>query len=76
MFFVSAVRSAGGAANYFAKDNYYTQEQSSEWSSWGGKSAATLSLSGAVDKDTFEALLNSVLPDGTVVNEHENRRAG
>ena len=76
MFFVSTVRSAGGAANYFAKDNYYTQEQSSEWSSWGGKGATTLDLSGAVDKDTFEALLNSVLPDGTVVNEHENRRAG
>ena len=46
MFFVSAVRSAGGAANYFAKDNYYTQEQSSEWSSWGGKGATALSLSG------------------------------
>jgi len=76
MFFVSAVRSAGGAANYFAKDNYYTQEQSSEWSSWGGKGATALSLSGPVDKGNFEALLNSVLPDGAVVNEHENRRAG
>ena len=76
MFFVSVVRSAGGAANYFAKDNYYTQEQSAEWSAWGGKGAAALALSGAIDKETFEALLNSVLPDGTVVNDHENRRAG
>jgi hypothetical protein len=25
MFFVTAIRSAAGAANYFAKDNYYTQ---------------------------------------------------
>lgn len=76
MFFVSTVRSAGGAANYFAKDNYYTQEQSAEWSAWGGKGADTLGLSGGVGKEVFEALLNSVLPDGTVVNDHENRRAG
>lgn len=76
MFFVSAIRSAAGAANYFAKDNYYTQGENAELSAWGGQGAAALGLSGIVDKDTFEGLLNSVLPDGTVVNAHENRRAG
>lgn len=76
MFFVSAVRSAAGAANYFAKDNYYTQGENADLSVWGGKGADALGLSGQVDKDTFEALLNSTLPDGTVVNDHENRRAG
>lgn len=76
MFFVSAVRSAAGAANYFAKDNYYTQGENGDASVWGGRGAAALGLSGIVDKDVFEALLNSELPDGTIVNEHENRRAG
>jgi conjugative relaxase-like TrwC/TraI family protein len=76
MFFVTAIRSAAGAANYFAKDNYYTQGENAELSTWGGQGAAALGLSGFVDKGAFEALLNSVLPDGTVVNDHEHRRLG
>lgn len=76
MFFVSAVRSAGGAASYFASDNYYTQGENADASVWGGRGAADLGLNGRVDKDAFENLLNSVLPDGTIVNEHENKRAG
>jgi hypothetical protein len=55
MFFVTAIRSAAGAANYFAKDNYYTQGENAELSAWGGQGAAALGLAGIVDKDTFEA---------------------
>jgi hypothetical protein len=32
---VASVRSAGGAANYFAKDDYYVGEHASEVSGWG-----------------------------------------
>jgi hypothetical protein len=47
---VASVRSAGGAANYFAKDDYYVGEHASEVSGWGGRGAAELGLSGEVDK--------------------------
>ena len=76
MLSVAAVRSASGAANYFAKDDYYTVEGSSEISAWGGKGAETLGLSGEVSKDPFEAILNGVLPSGEGVAQVENRRAG
>jgi conjugative relaxase-like TrwC/TraI family protein len=76
MLSVAPVRSAGGAASYFAKDDYYTGEHASEMSEWGGEGAAALGLAGEVGKATFETLLNGALPDGTVVNAHEHRRAG
>ena len=46
MLSVAAVRSASGAANYFAKDDYYTVEGSSEISAWGGEGSGALGLSG------------------------------
>lgn len=76
MLSVATVRSAGGAASYFAKDDYYTGEHASEMSEWGGEGALALGLSGDVGKTTFETLLNGTLPDGTVINAHEHRRAG
>jgi conjugative relaxase-like TrwC/TraI family protein len=76
MHSIAPVRSAGGAATYFAKDNYYTAEQNAEGGSWGGARARELGLEGAVDKDIFEALLNGVLPDGERVGQVEGRRAG
>ena len=42
MLSVAPVRSAGGAADYFAKDDYYTGEHASEVSAWGGRGAAEL----------------------------------
>lgn len=76
MLSVAAVRSASGAANYFAKDDYYTVEGSSEISAWGGEGAEAIGLSGEVSKDPFEAILNGVLPSGEGVAQVENRRAG
>ena len=35
MHSISSVRSAGGAANYFAKDNYYTVGENAEAGVWG-----------------------------------------
>src|SRR3546814_20460516 len=80
MLSVAPVRSASGAANYFAKDdfkeNYYTADGSSEVSMWEGEGADALGLQGEVSKDAFEAILNGILPHGDVVAQVENRRAG
>lgn len=76
MLSVASVRSASGAANYFAKDDYYTVEGSSEISAWGGEGAEAIGLSGEVSKDAFEGVLNGILPSGEAVAQVENRRAG
>ena len=76
MLSVASVRSASGAATYFAKDDYYTAEGSSEISAWGGEGAADLGLSGEVTKDAFESILNGVLPSGEAVAQVDNRRSG
>ena len=76
MLSVAPVRSSSGAANYFAKDNYYTVEGSTEVSIWDGEGARELGLSGQVAKDAFEGILNGILPDGTGVAQVENRQSG
>ncbi|PBN42938.1 MobF family relaxase [Sphingobium sp. D43FB] len=76
MLSVAAVRSASGAANYFAKDDYYTVEGSSEITAWAGEGAEATGLCGEVSKDAFEGVLNGVLPSGEAVAQVENRRAG
>ncbi|RKF15996.1 conjugative relaxase [Altericroceibacterium spongiae] len=74
MISMSAVKSSSGAASYFAKDNYYTQKQSSEASLWGGEAAKKLNLSGEVSKADFENILNGILPDGTKVGSENTQR--
>jgi conjugative relaxase-like TrwC/TraI family protein len=76
MHSIASVRSAGGAAGYFAKDDYYTAEHSSEATGWGGKGAEALGLSGEVKKEDFENILNGRLPDGTLVNQTAKRTTG
>lgn len=78
MLSVASVRSAGGAADYFAKDNYYLgdSEAGGEYSAWGGKGSEALGLEGEVDKTRFERLLDGKLPDGTVINGNDKRVAG
>lgn len=74
MLSVATVRSAGGAASYFAADNYYTREQGQ--GEWFGKGAEALGLTGKVDPKTFEALLQGRLPDGSRVGREGIHRAG
>lgn len=76
MHSIAPVRSSGGAATYFAKDNYYTAEENAEKGVWGGAGARDLGLEGMVDKDMFEAVLNGHLPGGEKVGQVEGRRAG
>ena len=59
MLSVASVKSASGAASYFAKDDYYTAEHSSEATLWGGVGAAELGLTGEVTKEAFEKILKA-----------------
>lgn len=68
MISVAAVSSAGDAAGYYAKDNYYTADQSQDASAWTGQGAAELGLEGPVDAEAFEAVLRGELPDGSVLD--------
>mgnify|MGYP003115965124 CR=1 FL=1 len=65
MLSVANVRSAGGAASYFASDNYYTKADADRSGEWVGKGAEYLGLKGEVEAATFEAILRGELPDGT-----------
>ena len=65
MLSVANVRTAGGAANYFAADNYYTRADADRSGEWVGLGAKTLGLDGRVEAKQFEAILKGYLPDGT-----------
>lgn len=73
---IGKVHSAGGAAAYFAADNYYTAEQSEAASAWAGEGAKDLALSGTVETATFERILNGELPDGTQIGDAATRDSG
>ena len=68
MITVSAVSSAGDAASYYAKDNYYTVDQAEGASSWAGEGATALGLEGSVDAARFASVLEGRLPDGSVID--------
>ena len=74
MLSVASVRSAGGAASYFAADNYYTREQGQ--GEWLGKGAEALGLTGRIDAKQFEAVLRGELPNGSRVGREGIHRAG
>jgi len=81
MLSMASVRSASGAAKYFAKDDfvsgeYYTDEKAGDVSMWGGEGAAAAGLSGAVAQDTFAKVLGGELPSGEKVDVREGRRPG
>ncbi|MCB2061907.1 MAG: conjugative relaxase [Novosphingobium sp.] len=74
MLSVASVRSAGGAASYFAADNYYTREQGH--GEWFGKGAEALGLTDRIDAKQFEAVLRGELPNGSRVGRDGIHRAG
>ena len=76
MHSIASVRSSSGAADYFAKDNYYTADENAEAGVWGGEGARALGLESRVERDQFEAILNGQLPDGEMVGQVEGRRLG
>lgn len=76
MLSVANVRSASGAASYFAADNYYASADADRSGQWVGAGADALGLSGAVDSAIFDKLLKGELPDGKRVGHESQHRAG
>ena len=67
MLSIGAVASAAQGASYYEKDGYYANDdpEHREASAWIGKGAEVLGLSGPVDPDTFRAILEGKVPDGS-----------
>jgi conjugative relaxase-like TrwC/TraI family protein len=68
MINVTPLTSASSASEYFSSDNYYSQSDALEASSWAGNGAAELGLDGHVETDAFAEVLEGRLPDGSVLN--------
>ncbi|QYE37221.1 conjugative relaxase (plasmid) [Polymorphobacter sp. PAMC 29334] len=67
MISAASVGGAGAAASYYGKDNYYSAEDLEQSSLWLGAGAEAAGLSGGVALDTFTAILEGKMPDGTVI---------
>ena len=65
MLSLANVGSAGGASDYFAKDNYYAKEDADRSGKWVGEGAKRLGLESRVEAAQFEAILRGRLPDGS-----------
>ena len=64
---VGAVASPSQGVSYYERDGYYAKDDPEHLgaSAWAGKGAAELGLEGPVDPDTFKAVLEGRVPDGT-----------
>ena len=64
---IGAVASPSQGAHYYERDGYYSKDDPAhrEASAWRGKGADVLGLQGTVDPDTFKAVLEGTVPDGS-----------
>ena len=64
---IGAVASPPQGAGYYERDGYYAKDDPAhrEASAWAGRGAAELGLEGPVDPDTFKAVLEGAVPDGS-----------
>lgn len=69
MVSMSGAMSAGAAASYYEKDNYYMKGDLSEKGEWFGNGAEHLGLKGEVDINDFKALLHGYDP-AKMTDEH------
>jgi conjugative relaxase-like TrwC/TraI family protein len=69
----SANVSAAQAASYYEKDDYYTRGEADldADSQWQGQGAAFLHLSGPVDQQVFQQLLQGQTPDGQSLHSRQ-----
>ena len=67
MLSIGALASAAQGASYYERDGYYAKDdpEHREASAWAGKGADALGLSGPVDPETFRAVLEGKVPDGS-----------
>ena len=63
---IGVVASPSQGVSYYQRDGYYARDDPAhlEASAWAGKGAEALGLSGPVDPDTFQAILEGKVPDG------------
>jgi conjugative relaxase-like TrwC/TraI family protein len=69
---VARLTSAAGAATYYSAAGEYYAEDGVAPSAWAGKGAEALGLEGEVSPETFKAMLEGKLPDGTVLGTIRN----
>ena len=64
---IGAVASPSQGASYYERDGYYAKDSPEHRaaSGWAGQGAAELGLEGPVDPDTFQAVLEGEVPDGS-----------
>ena len=64
---IGAVSSPAQGVSYYEKDSYYAKDSDEHKaaSAWAGRGAAALGLEGPVDPDTFRAVLEGEVPDGS-----------
>ena len=67
MLSIGALASASQGASYYERDGYYAKDSDEhrEASAWAGRGAEELGLKGPVDPDTFRAVLEGRVPDGS-----------
>ena len=67
MLSIGALSSAAQGASYYERDGYYAKDdpEHRDASGWAGKGAEELGLKGSVDPDTFRAVLEGKVPDGS-----------
>ena len=64
---IGAVASPSQGASYYERDGYYAKDDPAhrEASAWAGRGAVELGLDGSVDPETFKAVLEGRVPDGS-----------
>ena len=64
---IGAVAAPAQGASYYERDGYYAKDdpEHREASAWAGRGAEELGLTGPVDPDTFRAVLEGKVPDGS-----------
>ena len=67
MLSIGALASAAQGASYYERDGYYAKDDPDHKaaSAWAGKGAEELGLKGPVDPETFKAILEGRVPDGS-----------
>ncbi len=73
---IGAVASPSQGASYYERDGYYAKDAPEHLavSAWAGGGARSLDLSGPVDPDIFQAVLEGEVPDGS--GQRLGRRIG
>ena len=63
---IGKIASPAQGVTYYERDGYYAKDDPThrEASAWAGKGADALGLSGPVDPDTFQAVLEGKVPEG------------